>query len=462
MSEKIAKNTGKTIDMTQGKPFKVILFFAVPIFMELMFQNFYNIVDTAIAGNVLGDGALAAIGATSSIYNLLIALAMGLNNGFALLISRAFGAHDQKGVNTAIAWALLLNAICVAVLTSAALIFLNALLRAMNTPEEIYDSAKLYIKIILIGVPVTMAYNMEASVLRSMGNSTTPLICLIIASVLNVTMNLLFITVFNWGVAGIAIATVLAQLVAVIFCLIYLFTHYHEIKITRDCLNVPKGYVPNMLVTGISMGMVGIAVSFGGAVLQSAVNKLGSTYIAGHIGGGKIEIFFSGMINSTASSSATYASQNFGAKKPDRIRKGLVATLTICFCCSAISIAFALSPLTTICVKLITGSDNEEVIACGAKMVKYTMLASPFLSVLMVLRNTLQGMGHKLIPVFAGVFEMAGKLIYGWTLVPRYGYTAVCLCQPSIWAICAIFLVFTVLFFYRDEFKDGYAKPAKN
>lgn len=451
------KKQGKTMDMTEGNPFKIVFFFAMPIFFGMILQNLYNIFDTAIAGHILGDHALAAIGATGSIYNMLVSLAMGLNNGFSLLISRAFGKKNREELNLSIFWTLLLNAAVVLLLTSCSLGFLDALLRAMNTPAEIYPEAKTYIAIILAGIPVTMAYNMSSTVLRSMGNSSTPLVCLAISSVLNILLNLLFVAVFHWGVAGLAIATVAAQLIAAAYCVWYIIARYPDIKLSKKYLRAPKGYVSDMFLTGLSMGLMNSVVSFGSAVLQSAVNKLGSIYIAGQIGGSRIEVTFVGLANSFSNSSATYVSQNFGAGRRDRIRRGIVATLTLGFSASIIGIIFALTPLSPICMRLITGSDNPEVIASGSLFVKITLLTMPFLCTLLTFRNTMQGMGHKIIPLVASAIEMGGKLFFAWVLVPRFGYRAVCFCEPSLWILSSLYL-FVVIFILRAEFRDDY-KP---
>ena len=443
--------------MTEGSPYKIVLLFALPIFLSTVLQNFYNMVDTAIAGNMIGNHALAAIGATGAVYHIIITFAQGMNTGFSLLISRAFGSKDRDGVNLAVVWTLILNLAGVVVFTAGSLILLDPILRVMNTPEEIFSEAKTYIAIIFAGIPVTMAYNMGSSVLRSMGNSSTPLVALVLSSILNIVLNLTFVKVFGMGVEGLALATVAAQLLSAAFCIVYIVTRYRDIRFEKKQLRPEKGYVPEMFLTGLSMGLMSMIVSFGGAVLQSAVNGLGSLYIAGQIGGSKIEVFFLCMMTSVAMSVSTYVSQNFGAGKKGRIVSGITATFVFCAVGCLICYAFALSPLAPLAMKLITGSENEEIIQNGTRYIRVALFSSPFLCILLTLRGALQGMGHKVAPLVASAIEMGGKLLFAWALVPRYGYTAVCYCEPSLWVLCSAYLI-VILFVFRSEFKEDNKK----
>lgn len=445
------RKTGRTIDMTEGNPYRIVFIFALPIFLSTVLQNFYNMVDTAIAGNIIGDNALAAIGATGAVYHIIITFAQGMNTGFSLLISRAFGSKSQDGINKAILWTLLLNLASVAFFMIGSLVFLDPILRVMNTPAEIYSDARTYIAIIFAGIPVTMAYNMGSSVLRSMGNSSTPLWALILSSLLNIVLNIVFVHGFGMGVAGLALGTVAAQLLSAVFCFVYMVTRYRDIHFEKCYLHPETGYVSEMFLTGLSMGLMSMIVSFGGAVLQSAVNGLGSIYIAGQIGGSKIEVFFMCMMTSFAMSVATYVSQNFGAGKRERILKGVAATFVYCACGCAVCYAFALSPLPPLAMRLITGSENAEVIKNGTQFIRTALYFCPFLSVVLTLRSTLQGMGHKVAPLFASAMEMGGKLLFAWVMVPKYGYTAVCYCEPAMWILCTVYLA-AVVFVFRSEF----------
>lgn len=295
-----------------------------------------------------------------------------------------------------------------------------------------------------------MAYNMGSAVLRSMGNSVTPLMVLLISSGLNVVMNLIFTKVFQWGVGGLAIATILAQLVSAVYTIRYALRNY-EIKADKACLHPEKGFVPDMFMTGLSMGLMGLIVSVGSVILQSAVNNLGSAYIAGQIGGSKIQVVFTRMIVSVANAVATYVSQNYGAGRIDRVRRGVGATFLICAVLCTVCIGFALSPLAPWAMGLITGSEKREVLESGSRFIRVTLLSSPFLCTLLMLRNTLQGMGHKIVPLFASGMEMLGKVLFAWTMVPRYGYPAVCVCEPLLWVVCSVYLAIMVLLF-RKEF----------
>lgn len=379
---------GKTINMTEGAPLKIILRFAFPIFLSMVLQSLYNLMDTAIAGYILGDNALAAIGATGAVYNLLVTFASGLNTGFSMHISRAFGSGDRRKLEMAVTWTCLLNLLVAAVFTVGSLLLADQILIVMNTPEEIYPEARIYLVLILSGIPVTMAYNMGSAVLRSVGNSATPLIVLLISSGMNVVMNYVFAKIFLWGVAGLAIATILAQLLSAVYTIWYVVKKY-EIKVQKSHLHPEKGFVPDMFLTGLSMGMMGLIVSVGSVTLQSAVNNLGSVYIAGQIGGSKIQVVFTRMIVSVSNAVATYVSQNYGAGRHDRVRQGLAATFLICAVLCTICIAFALSPLAPVAMRLITGSQKQAVLESGARFIRVTLISSPFLCVLLMLRNTL-------------------------------------------------------------------------
>lgn len=448
------RKTGKTIDMTVGDPYRIVFLFSLPIFLSTVLQKFYNIVDTAIAGNIIGDTALAAIGATGAVYHIIITFAQGMNTGFSLLISRAFGSKDKDGINRAVLWTLLLNLATVICFSVGSLSWLDPILRAMNTPPDIYADARTYISIIFAGIPITMAYNMGSSMLQSMGNSSTPLLALVISSIFNIILDFFFVKGLDLGVAGLALATVSAQFLSALFCFVYIKRCYKDIRYRDSYLHPEKGFVSEMFLTGLSMGSMSMIVSFGGAVLQSAVNRLGSIFIAGQIGGSKIEVFFMCMMTSFAMAAATFVSQNFGAGKKDRILQGVKATYVYCAFGCAVCYAFALSPLPPLAMKLITGSENTEVIKNGAQLIRTALFFSPFLCVVLTLRSTLQGMGHKVAPLFASAMEMGGKLLFAWVMVPKFGYAAVCFCEPFMWILCAIYLC-AVVWYFRKEFSSG-------
>ena len=258
------------------------------------------------------------------------------------------------------------------------------------------------------------------------------------------------------GVAGLAFGTVAAQLLSSLYCFAYILRQYKDIRLSRSYLHPEKGYISEMFLTGLSMAMMSMIVSFGGAVLQAAVNNLGSVYIAGQIGGSKIEVFFMCIMTSFAMSISTFVSQNYGAGKRDRILQGVKATFVYCAAGCLICYAFALSPLAPLAMKLITGSENEEVIQNGTRFIRVSLLFSPFLSIVLTLRSTLQGMGHKVAPLFASAIEMGGKILFGLQIVPLFGYTAVCYCEPVLWILCSIYLII-VTFVFRKEFTLSYA-----
>ena len=270
------------LDMTKGNAVRMILTFAIPLFIGNIFQQVYSMVDTMVAGYCLGDQAIAAIGATSSLYGLIIDLAWGLNSGFALVVTQAFGAHDQGKIRKSIGHMIVLDGIITAVLTVLALIFLPSLMRLMNTPESIFDQAYSYMIVIFGGMQATICYNMFAGILRAFGNSKTPLYFLIFSSLLNIGLDLLFVAVFRMGVGGAALATVVAEAVSGILTGIYVYRNYREMMPRKEDFRLETGTAKEMLSTGGAMAFMYSVVSLGSVVFQGATNILGEGIIAAH------------------------------------------------------------------------------------------------------------------------------------------------------------------------------------
>ena len=439
----------KGLDMTEGEPTKLLLVFALPIFLSNLFQQFYNIFDTSIAGHVLGENALAAIGATSALYSLLIGLANGMNNGYALIVSRFFGKKDYDNLRTSVAWMFILNVLNIALFTIGLLAFLPFLMRVLNTPEEILESATLYISVIGMGIPATIAYNMESSLLRAIGNSRRPLIYLIISSVLNVILDVLFIVTFKWGVAGLAIATVVAQAVSTFICLVDILRNYTELLPTKQNWKASPAFVNEMFTTGLSMGLMSAIFAIGSVILQSSINALGSTIIASQTAARKLYELLIRVLTSLMIATATYVSQNFGAGKYKRIKEGLITTFKISFVyCAVCLIAMIFGAHWA--VKTLSGSTDPEVIANGVLYLRCCVPMFFPLIVLLILRTALQSMRHKIAPLICSSIELVGKVIFAKVIVPEIGYLGVCLCEPILWGICVVYIV-GVMIYYRKE-----------
>lgn len=436
------------IDMTKGNPLRLIIFFALPLFASNLFQQFYNLADTAIVGHILGDEALSAVGSVSSIYGLIMALCFGMTNGFAILISQYFGAGDQKKMKQAIAGTVMLAVAFTLVLTVVATLLLKPVMRILNTPDEIFDNAYTYIRIVVVCCVVMVFYNMLASILRALGNSKIPLVFLVISSVLNIGLDLLFIKVFGLGIAGAAYATVLAQLVSGVSCLIYIVKCCPELRLERDDFRLKWNQIAELLASGFAMSLMWAVVNIGTLILQSGINGLGSEIIAAHVAARKIsEIYMMGC-STLSSTMATYAGQNYGAGEYERVWKGVKTTHILGFIWATAAIIITFLWANQI-VGGLTGSDNETIIATGAMYLKINLPWYYVLFILCILRNTLQGIGCKIWPIVGSLLELLGKWISVTFFVGPFGYLAICYTEPATWVVCAL-LVSVVFATHKD------------
>lgn len=447
------KKKNQTMDMTKGKPAQLLLRFSMPLFLGNLLQQFYNLADTSIAGNLLGDGALAQIGATAALYSLITNFAFGMNNGLALGVSRNFGAGDRAGVKKSVCWMTCLSCLCAAVLTVAFLIFRRGLLEVMQIPDDVMDGALRYLTIILAGIPLTMIYNLEASLLQAVGNSVMPLVFLLFSSVLNVGLDFLFMGPLGLGVQGAAGATVLAQGISAVFGLMYIVKYYPELRFGRQECRTESGFVLQMFWSGLSMGLMSAIYNIGSVVLQSSINALGSVYIAAQVGGRRLaELFYTPGL-ALGTSTAIYSSQNHGAGQGKRICRGMFTAIFLygIWWLVALTFTFTLAPAA---VRLLTGSTNPDVISNGLLYLQISIPMVPPMAVLVIIRNALQGMQHLTAPLVCSTLELIGKVIFAIWIVPVYGYIAVCACEPVTWVICCVFIVAAVMV-YRKEFKTG-------
>ena len=443
---------GRVLDMTQGSPARLLLGFAVPIFLGNLFQQLYNLADTAIAGHMLGDTALAQIGATAALYSMLTGFAFGLNTGFALVVSRFFGAGDERGVRRASGWMAVLAAAWAVVLTAGFLLFRRPLLQALNTPETEFEGALSYITIIMAGMPLTMGYNLEAGLLRAVGNSATPLYFLMFSCGLNVLLDWLFMGPLGLGVAGAAAATVLSQGVSAVLGLVYLVRNYPGLRFCARDLRESRALSGELFLTGLSMAMMSTIYSIGSVILQGSINALGSVYIAAQVGGRRLVELFMMPGGAISASAATFTSQNFGVGRRRRIAQGAKAACGMYLAWWAAAMVFAIW-FAPAAVRLVTGSRDPEVIASAALYIRISIPLFPPMGYLVIMRNVLQGMRHRIAPLLCSSLELIGKVIFGWWIVPAYGYPAVCACEPATWIVCFLFMVGAAVL-WRKEFQE--------
>lgn len=448
----MATAQSRVTDVTRGDPVRLLLNFSAPLFLSNLLQQFYNLADTALAGHILGDAALAEIGATAALYGLIMNFAFGMNNGLALTVSRLFGAGDEKGVRRATAWMLALAGATAAVLTVVFVGVRRPLLVLLQVPEASIDGALAYLTLILLGIPLTMAYNMEAALLRAIGNSLTPLYFLLFSTVLNIGLDIAFMGPLQLGVGGAAAATVVAQGISAVLCGWYIIRNYPALHFTRNAFANGKNFAGNMFWAGLSMGLMSAIYNIGSVVLQSSINALGSTYIAAQVAARRFaELFFipGGALGIAV---ATYSSQNLGAGHRSRIMKGVTTALGIYFVWWVFVMLFVFF-LSDPAVRAITGTNDEVIISNAVLYLKISAPVIPPMAVLVIVRNMLQGIQHTIEPLLASGLELIGKVIFGVWIVPAVGYTAVCFCEPVTWVICFVFIL-GALYRCRGELKD--------
>lgn len=439
-------------DLTRGNIFKSLMVFMIPILLANIFQQLYNTADTMIVGHYLGDNALAAMGATASVFELLVGFANGVGNGYSVVIARFIGARDNIRVKKAVATGIILTAILSLIIMGLSISILRPLMTLLNTPKEIFEVAYGYLFTVCIFVAVTAFYNLSGGILRAKGNSFIPLIMLFISSVLNIILDIIFIGYIHMGVKGAAIATVIAQFVSVVLCITYILVKEKDILPDKEHFIYDKDIYKDMIAQGLSMGLMMSIVSMGTVILSGAINKLGKEIIASYISARKIMSFGLIIISTLASSLTTFVSQNLGAKEYQRINDGIKISTGISIIWSLIMI-IVLYAVADKLIYMISSSDNMTVINNGSMYLKISCLFYPPLAVLCNLRCALQGMGKKIIPLISSIIELLGKIVFVIFIVPVYGFMGVIMCEPVIW----IFMMVELLWAYlkaRKEMND--------
>ena len=427
---------GRTLSMTEGSVTKALVLFAIPIFIGNLFQNLYNVVDTAIIGNVLGDNSLAAMGTVAPLYNIVISFLIGIANGFAVILAQAFGARDMKSLRENMSLIYVLSVIIAGILTVICLFSLHPILVMLHTPEEIIGQAESYLRIIISFAVVTMFYNMFSASLRAIGDSKTPLYFLMISSVLNGILDFVFIKKMGFGVEGAAYATVISQIVSVILCFLYVWKNCKLLRFSGKDLKWEGSRIKELLAMGLSMSMMTV-VFIGSVALQSAVNSLGKTIITAHTAARKIHDVIALPIGTVSTSVATFVGQNMGKKDYNRIYDGLKKGIGIVFiwCSIAVFLAFVFGRQA---ILTLTGTDNAAVVDNAYLYLRINSVFYFSLSAFMTVRSTIQGMGRKLVPILSGMSELLLKFAAVPLIVGSLGYFGVCILEPITWTVGTI------------------------
>ena len=431
-----------TNDMTKGSPLRIFILFSIPLLIGNVFQQLYSMVDTIIVGRFVGVDALAAVGSTGSMLYLINGTVMGLTSGFSVLISQKFGAKDEDGIRKSIASNITLSIISTIIITIFALLIKNPLLKLMNTPENIFGYADTYTTIIFIGIFTQMAYNMAAGILRALGDSKTPLYFLIISSVLNIILDLVFIINFNMGVGGAAYATVISQGLSAILCLIYSYKKFSVLRLRKEDFKVEKSYYKTHLKISIPMALQFSVTAIGIIIVQAAVNVFGSNVIASYTASSKVLQLVMQPLISFGVTIATYAGQNLGAKNYGRIIYGMKIMDRVSIVTSLIAGA-VLVLFGKYFVMLFMESPTAEMIGYTQEVLNYAAAFMIFLGFIFIYRNVLQGMGESFMPMMVGVFELIARSLAVYILPKYIGFTGICVSDPIAWIVAAIPLMFT-------------------
>lgn len=448
LDRRILMSRQVTKDLTTGSPMRLILGFGIPLLMGMLFQQFYSMVDTIIVGKFLGVNALAAVGATGSINFMIIGFCMGVCNGFAIPVAQRFGAKDEYGLRKYVAnsaWLAAAFAIIMAVIVCT---YCRQILELMQTPADIIDDAYSYIFVIFLGIPATYLYNLLSGIMRSLGDSKTPLYFLVFSSLLNIVFDLISILILGMGVAGAAWATVLAQAVSGILCLFVVVKKFTILHIQGDEWHPDRLCLINLCNMGIPMGLQYSITAIGSVILQTAVNSLGSMAVAAVAAACKISMFLTCPYEAMGSTMATYAGQNVGANKLDRLGKGVKSCCLLGFIYAAMAFGFIVvfGRMTA----LLFVDAGETTVLNQAQMFLMANGACYFLlSLVNIVRFTIQGMGFSRLAIIAGVCEMVARSAAGSILVPAVGYIAVCFASPLAWLMADMFLIPAFLYSVR-------------
>lgn len=426
--------------MTEGKPLKLILQFALPLLAGNIFQQTYNMADAAIVGNYLGTKALASVGASASVQFLVMGFCIGICCGFGIPIAQRFGAKDYNSMHSCMFHAGFLTLIVAAILTISCALLCPTILHILSTPDDIYQDSYIYLLILFLGIPFTMLYNLLSGILRSVGDSKTPFMFLVFSTILNILLDLFCIIVLKWGCAGAAIATITAQACSGILCFIYMWKKFPVLKLSKKDCKIKGNVTANMLMMGVPMGLQYSVTAIGSMVMQSANNGLGSVYVSGFTAGMRIKQFAMCPFDAIATAVSTFCSQNLGAGKPERIKKGLrdgvITGVLYGIFAGTILIFFG-----GILSRMFISADETEVLAASAKYLFCLGFFYWALGILNVCRMTVQGIGYPGRAILSGVVEMVARIATSKIFVPLYGFTAICFADQSAWVSAVIYIV---------------------
>lgn len=424
-------------DLTKGNITKVILQFAIPIFIGNLFNLAYNLADTRIIGSYLGNDALAAVGSVSTLSDLLVGFVFGMTNGFAVVAARCFGSHDERRVKKCFALSLLLGVIIALLISACSIWKLQDILGWIQVMDEHRAQSTAYILVILYGLVFSMVYNLLAANLRAIGDAYTPLLFLILSAILNIGLDILCVGYLNTGVGGAALATVISQAFSALLCYIYACIRYPLFRYSLRDFAWDKRLVGELIPAGMSMGFMNSLIGFGTVTLQSAINSFGTNIIVAHAATRKLTNFLMLPFVVFGNAMATFCGQNYGAGRIDRIRTGLKNTLLInlAWCLVVIVIAYTVCPRLIVAI---TDTSIQEVVDTACLYQRVDTLFYFLLPFIFLLRHALQGMGDHVTPLISSGVELTGKVLFALLLTPYLGYWAIIWSEPLMWIVMVI------------------------
>ncbi len=436
-------NKKSTVDLIHGPILPSLLSFAFPILLSNIFQQLYNMADILIVGRFLGSDSLAAVGATTAIFDLIIGFALGVGNGMGVVIARYYGARNFSKIKEAVAATWILGALLSVIVMAIGFVGLYPLLQYLETPAEILPQSYDYISMIVSCVGVSFAYNLFAGLLRSVGDSLAALGFLIFSALINVALDLYFITQLQLGVQSAGFATIISQGLSALLCFFYIRRSVPELLPSLKHFKWDKALYVDLLEQGLAMGMMGSIVSIGSVILQSSVNSFGAVIISAQTAARRIMAFALLPMTSISASITTFTSQNYGAKRPDRIVQGLriFSRLSMSWAAFVCIFLFFASPAL---VSFLASSTDSYLVENGTLYLRISSTFYPILSLLLIYRNCLQGLGQKLLPLVSSFIELIGKIAFVAWIIPWTGYTGVILCEPLLWLVMTAQLYFSL------------------
>lgn len=447
MSKDLTKN------MTEGRPLGLILRFALPLLIGNLLQQGYNLVDAAIVGRFLGTGALASVGASSSVQFLVMGFCIGACCGFCVPVAQKFGARDYSSMRRYIYNSFILTAVLAVVLTVACALLCTNILEILSTPADVFQGAWVYLFILFLGIPFTLLYNLTSGIMRAIGDSKTPFIFLAISTILNVFFDLFCIVVLKWGCAGAAIATVSAQAISGFLCLFFIIRKYPVLKMQKEECHLIGDYQKTLMIMGFPMGLQFSITAIGSMVMQSANNGLGSVYVSAFTAASRLKMFAMCPFDALATAVSTFCSQNYGAKKLDRIKQGLLQGTTVgVFYGIAVGIIliFFGRELSMI---FVTGGEDAVLDASG-QLLHYSGYFYWALGILNVVRLCTQGLGYSGRAIFSGVVEMIARIVVSVWFVPVFGFMAICFADQAAWVTAVMYILPTCIYCVKKIEKE--------